>query len=136
MRTFYMKGCKYWCFYYSDIKRLFNDEYDVDDFQDHVDDAVGQDIRDGVDVVDDPHEDLAGRAAVVVAERQLLQVGEEVLPDIEDDALRNLDHDPLSDRDEDDAHNESNDQQYHERDKVFNISVRDRMIESLLCDHG
>ena len=76
------------------------------------------------------------RTRVVVIEGELLQVCEEVLSDVEDDALRYLHHYPLTDRHEDNAHNESYDQQDHECDQIFDVTVRDRVIERLLSDHG
>ena len=80
-----------------------HDEHEAHDLQNHVDDAVGQDVGHGVDVVDHAHEDLARRTAVVIAERQLLQMRKQVLSDVVDDLLADVRHEPRADRREHDA---------------------------------
>ena len=57
-----------------------------------VDQAVGQQVADLVDIVDDAHQDLAVRPVVKVGEGQALQMAEHAQPDIMDDALADLVH--------------------------------------------
>ena len=113
-----------------------HDENQVDDLQDHVDDTVGKNIRNGVDVVDNPDQDLAGRPGIVIAERQLLQVGKQVAADIMDDPLTDMGHHPGTDGGEDNAQgDDAHKEQGHAADHG-GIFVRYRFIEHPLGDLG
>src|SRR5690606_2095722 len=73
------------------------DEHQVEQFQNQVDDAVGQDVGHRVDVVDDADQDFALGPVVIIFERQLLQMPEQVVADVENDVLPDPRHDPAAD---------------------------------------
>ena len=53
----------------------------------HVDDTVGKQLLQRVDVVDDTHEDRPGRAPIKKVKRQVLDVTKQLFPHVPQDLL-------------------------------------------------
>ena len=63
------------------------DENEVENFENEIDDAVGERIGNRVHVVDDTRQNFAVWAVVVELERKPLQMLKEILADVVDDGL-------------------------------------------------
>ena len=113
-----------------------HDDRDVDDFQNAVDNTVGENVRHGVHIVDYPHQDLAGRPAVIVAEGQLLQVMEQVLADVVDNFLAHIGHDPGTNQGEHNADGDENGKDDRPVQQGFHVLVGDGHIQYPLHDFG
>lgn len=113
-------------------KHKCGDKDQVDDLQNEVDDPVGQNVRYGVDVVDDPNQDFPLRSVVVIFKRQYLQMLEQIRADIEDDILADPGHDPGSDGRQLDADHDREQHQHGPSDQRAESFLRYRHVDDVL----
>ena len=97
-------------------------------------DVYKRQIRYRVDVVDNPNQDLAVRAVIVILERQLLQMCKQIFSDIIDDTLTDIHHNAASDCCEDHAHQIDADQHSHK--DVYKRQMEGRAILNVLESQG